>query len=814
MNAFLQDLRYAARLLARAPSFTVIAAATLALGIGANTAIFSVVNAVLLKPLPYPHPEQLIRIRESAPKFGEMSVSYPNFLDWRADNRTLQGIAASRHNELTLSGSGEPERLSTLMVSASYFDVLGIRPIIGRWFTPQEDKSGSEPAAVISEKLWRSRFSSSPRVLGRSLLLDGKGYTVIGVVPDAEQFDERAEVFVPIEQWGNSMALHSRSMRPGISAIARLKNGVTIAQAGADLGAIMNRLAREYPAGDADHGVHLRPLKEWMVGDVRSMLWILLGAVGFVLLIACANVANLLLARSTVRQREMAIRAALGAERWHILRQLAAEGMLLSFIGGVVGLVLAAWGTAAVIPSLPADLPRAGDIGLDSTVLLFTLAAATVTGIAFGLVPGIAAWKNDLNRELRESGRGLSAQSGKFRGGLVILEVALAMVLLVGAGLMIRTLKSLGGADLGFNPANVVSFQVSFSPAVSHDGDRLRLAMTQLLDRVRTISGIQHAALSTDLPLTSDDEIPLGIEGRPAPTSQADAIWAMDYPVSPDYLATMSIPLLRGRFFTDADNNHSEPVAVIDQEFARREFRGQDPIGQRLFVIFPGAKFRFRIVGIVGHVSHFGAAEEPHARIRNQFYMSWTQFPNEFLTFFAQGTTFVVKTPLSPLAVASAVKTQVIGASKDQPVYNVQAMQQLIDATSSSRRFSMLLLSVFAGMALLLAAVGIYGVISYSVSQRTREIGVRVALGAARRDVLRLVLGQGAVLAAIGLVLGCIAAVALTRTLDSMLFGVTATDPLTFLSVSGLLLLIAVAAAYIPARAAMRVDPMVALRYE
>ncbi len=813
MNAFVQDLRYAARLLVRSPSFTVIAAATLALGIGANTAIFSVVNAVLLKPLPYPHPEQLLRIRESSPQFGTMSVAYPNFLDWRSDNRTLQGIAASRHSELTLSGSGEPERLSTMMVSASYFDVLGIHPIIGRWFTPEEDKSGSEPAVVISEKLWRSRFAASPRVLGRSLLLDGKGYTVIGVVRDAEQFDERAEAFVPIEQW-DSITLHDRGMRPGISTVARLKNGETIVQARADLEAIMNRLGREYPAGDAGHSVHVRPLKDWMVGDVRSMLWILLGAVGFVLLIACANVANLLLARSTVRQREMAIRAALGAERWHILRQLAAEGMLLSFIGGAAGLVLAAWGTAAVIPALPGDVPRAGEIGIDAGVLLFTLAAAIVTGIAFGLVPGIAAWKGNLNRELRESGRGLSSHSGRFRGGLVVLEVALAMVLLVGAGLMVRTLSSLGAANLGFNPSHVVAFQVSLSPAVAENGDRIRVALPQLLDRIRAIPGIEHAALSMDLPMTDDDEIPLGIDGRPAPASQADAIWAMNYPVSPDFLNTMRIPLLRGRFFTDADNAHSEPVAVIDEEFARKEFRGEDPIGRGVFAVMPGAQYHFRIIGIVGHVAHSGAAEEAHTRIRDQFYMSWSQFPNQFMTVFAPATTFVVRTPLPPLAVAAAVKRQVIGAARDQPVYNVQSMQQIIDATSSSRRFSMLLLSVFAGMALLLAAVGIYGVISYSVSQRTREIGVRVALGAGRGNVLRLVLGQGAALAAIGLALGSLAAFALTRTLDSMLFGVTATDPLTFLTVSGLLLFIAVAAAYIPARAAMRVDPVVALRYE
>lgn len=816
----IQDLHYGIRMLAKSPGFTAVAVLTLALGIGANSAIFSVVNGVLLQPLPYKDPGHLVAVGESTPQFDMMSFSYPNLVDFREQSRSFEGLAAFNWQDCNLTGVGEPEHLSGKRVSANFYSVFGIPPVLGRNFDPKEDHVGASPVVMISGGLWKRRFGSNPDVIGKSVTLNGKGYTIVGVAPASFQYRGRADVYTLLGQWDDVMS-RLREVHPGIHAIARLKPGVTVAQAQSELSAIAARLAQAYPKSNANHGATVRPLAQQIVGDVKPALLVLLGAVGFVLLIACANVANLLLARATSREREMAIRAAIGASRSRMVRQLLTESVLMALAGGALGLMVAEYGTQAVLATAPGGLPRMENISVDGWVLAFTLIVSLATGVVFGLAPAYQTSRIDLTTTLKEGGRGAATGHHRLRSFLVVGETAASLVLLVGAGLMLKTIWRLSRVDPGFDPRNLLTFSIGLSPDNSSTPDKIRLAYKKLTDGIESLPGAQAAAVGTNIPLTGDDsEAPLWVSGRPRPTAQSDMIWAQMYITSPGYLKAMGIPLLKGRYFIDQDTKDSQGVVVIDEVMAQGLFPGEDPIGKSVGLadttgeMGHGLNKPLEIVGVVGHVKHWGLDSDDSAKIRYEFYMPYVQIPDQFMAGMATGMTLMVRTSVDPLSTVAAAKQRVAEAGGDQPAYDFQTMQQVVSDSFAGRRFAMLLLGVFAGLALLLAAVGIYGVISYTASQRTHEIGIRMALGAGRAEVLKLVVGQGLTLILSGIGAGLLASFGLTRLMASMLFGVRPTDLLTFAGVSVLLGAVAVLASYIPARRATNVDPMVALRYE
>ncbi len=813
MHALLQDVRYALRLLAKSPGFAAIAVITLALGIGANTALFSVVNGVLLNPLPYPHPEQLVTLRESKPNFAMGSISYLNFLDWQKDNRTFASMAILRGNRsFILTGLGEAEQVDAVFVSTGFFKQLGVSPVLGRAFAPGEDRIGAAPTVMITAGFWKRKFGSAPDVLGKSLTLDGRGYTIIGVIPAT--FDllgslRSTEVFAPIGQWNNPL-LMNRAAGLGIGGIGRLKPGITIEQARADLERVTQNLAAAYPEANKGIGAALIPFRTWMLGRVRPFLLVLFGAVGFVLLIACVNVANLLLARSTGRAHEFAIRAALGAGQGRIVRQLLTESALLAAIGGGLGLLLAAVGTRAALRVLPTTLPRAAEVVVDGRVLLFASAISLLAGICFGLVPALKTRKPDVHETLKEGGRGGSGTRHRAQGALVAAETALALVLLIGAGLMIRTLVALWNVNPGFEAGKVLTFGFSLPPSMTNASpEAVRAALREVHDKFQSAPGVQAVAFSWGaVPLQGDDEWLFWIDGQPKPASENDMNWAIDYVVDYDYLKIMGIPLKSGRFFTARDDEHAARVAVVDEVLADKFFPGQDPIGKRLHLNSTGEVAE--IVGVVGHVKQWGLDTDDRQALRAQIYTPFMQLPDK-----AMGTAAgVVVRSDRPASVFESIRQANSQMSSQQVVFGAQTMDEVITSSLARRRFSMILFGVFAGLALLLASIGIYGVVSYLAGRRTHEIGVRVALGAQGRDVLRLVLGDGAKMAAIGIGAGLIVSAGLTRLMADLLFGVSATDPLTFLGVAALLLSVALAACYVPARRAARVDPMVALRYE
>jgi predicted permease len=818
MREALQDLRHAVRLLTTRPGFTLMAILPLALGIGANTAMFSVLNGVLLRPLPFRDPDRLVQMREKTTEFSQMAVSYPNLQDWQRQNRSFESIAGFRDDEATLTGAGDTQRITVSMVSAPYFEILGANMVLGRGFLAEEDRRGANPVLVLGEEFWRNRFGGDRGIIGRSLTLNGEARTVVGIAPAGLRVYGLYQAYTPLGEWGDPL-LMQRDMHPGIGAIARLKPGVTVEQARSDMDGLARRLAEAYPHDNTGHGISMTPLKTSIVGDVRPTLWILTGAVAFVLLIACVNVANLLLARATAREREIAIRASLGASRGRLIRQLLTESVLLSVVGGLAGLGVAVWSTAAIVKLLsqilPQALPRTQDIVIDQNVLLFTLAGSILTGILFGVAPAIQATHSRLHAVMKESGRSLIGGGGRLRDALVVAEVALALVLLAGAGLMIRSLKELAAVNPGFDAHNVLMFNVAIAQKNLKDAQTLRLTVTQLINRVEGIPGIEAVANAGDIPLSgADSEVPFYVNGRPKPTSQGQMSWAIMYPVTPDYLKVMRIPLLRGRFFNEHDLPNSKPVVVIDELFAKGQFPGEDPIGKAILIGAPGMDTPIEIVGVVGHVAHWGLDSDASSPIRQEVYFPFQQIPDQFAIVLASGSTFMARAAGNPLSLVNAVKAQVIGADRDQAVYNVRSMETMIEGSLAQKRFTMFLLAVFAGLALLLAAIGIYAVISYAVSQRTREIGIRMALGARQQTVLRYVVGHGMTLAGIGIVLGCAAALALTRAMSSLLFNVRPWDPLTLTAVAALLAFIALLASYAPARRASRVDPMVALREE
>lgn len=817
MNAFLQDIRYALRMLAQSPGFTSIAILTLALGIGANTALFSVVNGVLLNPLPYPQPDRLVALYSRTSTFAQSSISYPNFLDWQRNNRSLASIAAYRSDDFNLTGAGEPERVRTEMISADFFSTLGVTPLMGRDFTTQDDHAGAAPVVILSEGFWKRKLGGSPQILGQPITLNGTPYTVVGISRASFFFMGNnfrlSDAYVPIGQWTDPTFL-DRRIGMGMDAVARLKPGATLAQARSDLDNVAQALAKAYPEADKDSGIALVPLKQDMVGDVEPLLYVLFGAVGLVLLIACVNLANLLLARSTGRTREFAIRAALGASRGRVAQQLLTESVLLAVTGGTLGLLLAAWGTRAAIRVLPQALPRSEQVGLDWHVLLFTLGLSLFAGILFGLAPALKAFRPNLQETLREGGRGSSGARHRLQGVFVVAETALALVLLVGASLMIRTLTRLWAVDPGFNPHQLISFSIAYPPEMMKAApDVVRNRSLQLDAALKAIPGVEAvSALGGSLPMQGDSEIPFWLEGQPAPATDSEMNWALFYLVEPGYLNAMQTPLRRGRFLNAQDTLHSPPVIVIDENLARKFFPGQDPIGKRLNLGLFGVLAE--VVGVTGHVKHFGLDNDSHATIQAQFYFPLMQVPDKFMPLLSKGVEFVMRTRVPPETLLGAIRQSVGQLSSQQVVYGVETMDETVARSLAARRFAMDLLGVFAALALLLACVGIYGVISYMASQRMHEIGIRIALGAQRANVLRLVIGEGTRMALVGVALGTAAALGLTRLMANQLFGVSAHDPLTFIGMALLLAIVAVGACYLPARRAMRTDPMAALRQE
>jgi putative ABC transport system permease protein len=814
MTTLIQDSRYGLRMLGKNPGFTAVAVLTLALGIGANTAIFSVVNGVLLNPLAYDHPDRLVALFSRTSDFTYASISYPNFLDWVRDNHSFSALAAFREDDFNLTGTGEPERVPGEMVSGNFFTLLGVKPVIGRTFRAEEDQVGAAPVVLISAGLWKRKFAASPDVLGKALNLSGTAYTVVGVIPADFQYMSgnfhRSDVYTPIGQW-NDPTFRNRKVGMGMDAVGRLKPGVTFAQAKADMEALAQHMAEQYPDADKGTGVTLVPLKQDVVGTIQPYLLVLLAAVGFVLLIACVNVANLMLARSTSREREFAIRIALGAGRARVIRQLLTESVLLALTGGGFGLLVASWGLQAALKFLPEALPRAETVHLDAPVLLFTLAASALAGILFGLAPALKTSGDDVHETLKEGGRGTSAARHRMQGVFVVVEMALAVVLLAGAGLMIRSLAKLWSVDPGFDPHHVLGFYTSAPPLTSPEAIRANWLAVQA--KLQALPGIEAASLTLgSRPMGGDSDVPFWIEGHPKPATQNEMKSTLFYLVQPEYRKVMRIPLLRGRFLTPQDNEHAPLVTVIDQRFAELYFPGQNPVGQRLnFTII---NTQAEIVGIVGHVKQWGLDENAKSPILAQCYLPISQIPDRFLSLLQGNTGFVVRTYGLPSSEVASIRQAMEEGNSQQVMYGMETLEHVISRSLASQRFAMILLGIFAALALVMACVGIYGVISYLAGQRTHEIGIRMALGAERKDVLRMILGQAARMALLGVAIGLAGAFALTRLMASLLFGVSAHDPLTLAVVAVLLTLVALAACYFPARRATKVDPMVALRYE
>jgi len=816
METLLQDFRYGIRMALKSRAFTAVALITLALGIGANTAVFSIVNGVLLNPLPFPQADQLVALGENKANFENGSISYPNFHDWQKDNRSFSSMAVSRVFSFSLIGAGEPEQVDGDLVSSDFFSILGVKPVMGRLLMPGEDEVGAAPVVLIGEDLWRRKFSSSPDIVGKSIRLGPKGYTVVGIIPATFHLSlpsfRDGQLFVPAGQWNNPL-LMNRGAGLGFHGIARLKPGVTVEQARADMDALSRNLAAAFP--DTDNGItaNLRPLKQQMVGYVRPLLLVLMAAVGFVLLIACLNVANLMLARSTVRAREFAIRAALGATKARVVRQLLAESVLLGLIGGAIGLLLASWGTRAALSTLPSTLPRSDQIAIDTRVLIFTAGSAILAGILFGLTPALKMSRGATNETLKEGGRSNTGRRHRAQGVFVVAEMAMALVLLAGAGLMVRSLVRLWQVDPGFDPHHVMSFGLTPPPSVlTANADGIRAHFRELNRRLSAIPGVEAVAQTSGAaPLDYDDEQLFWLEGQAKPANDNDMNWAIDYIVDSDYLKIMKTPLLAGRFFSAENDERSPRVVVVDEVFAKKFFPGQDAVGKRIHL--KSGDQLAEIIGVVAHVKQWGLDTDDTEQLRAQLYIPGVQMPDDY-TGSVSSTAFVIRVAGDPAASFASVRHVAQEMSDQQVIYGEETMEHVVSRSIASQRFLMILLAAFAALAVILASVGIYGVVSYLVGQRTHEIGVRMALGAQRADVLRLILGGGARLVLTGIVIGVLGAIAFTRVMASQLFKVSASDPLTFVAVSLLLMFVALMACYVPARRAANVEPTVALRYE
>jgi predicted permease len=813
MTTLSQDLRYAIRMLLKSPGFAAIAILTLALGIGANTTLFSVVKGVLLNPLQYPHSEELVRVYASTPGFERGPSVYLNFLDWQRDTRTFSSMALYRNQGYNVTGTAEAERLTGYMISAAFFSTLGVQPILGRGFRPDDDRLGAAPVVILGGGVWARKFGSSPDVIGKSLTLNGTSYMIVGVIPASFTFyGQDREVYTPIGQW-NDPSFRDRRISVSAHAFGRLKPGVTLPQAKADMDLVARNLAIAFPVADKEAGIELVSMKEDIVGNVQPFLLVLLAAVGFLLLIACANVANLLLARAMGRSREFAVRAALGAGNLRVIRQLLTESILLAGVGGALGLLLAFCGTKAVLNTLPGTLPRAEEISLDGRVLLFNLALSLFAAIIFGLAPALKGSRVNLMEVLRESGRGSVGVRHRLQRIFVATEVALALVLLIGAGLMLRSLSALWQVNQGFVPDHAITFSVSLPASPTTTSAETRARLRRLDEKMSSISGVQAVSVTLgSRPMIHDSFLPVWIEGRPKPANENEMPQAMFYLVEAGFQQAMGMTLERGRFVSPQDNERGPIVIDIDDVFARTIFPNENPIGKRIHI--QQFNVQAEIVGVVRHVKQWGPGTDPRSAVEAQFYYPFMQLPENLMALAANGVAVVLRTAGDPAAVMAQVRQAVQEADSRDVIYGVQTLDEVIAGSLAARRLSMILLAIFSVLALVLSCVGIYGVTSYVVGQRTHEIGVRMALGAQRGDVMRLVLGEGAKMALIGVAAGIAAALGLTRFMANELFGVTAHDPLTFAAVAVVLMLVAIVACYIPARRAVRVDPMVALRYE
>ena len=821
MSTFWQDIRYGARMLLKNPGITIIVIIALALGIGANTAIFSVVNAVLLRPLPYPESDRLIFLNEKSPVLDEMSISYPNFLDWRAQNQTFEKIGVYNRASYNLTGTGEAERIVTGQVSADLFSVLRVNPAYGRVFTNEEDKPGGTPVVVLSYPLWQRRFGGQTSILNQNITLNSKSYTVIGIMPESYAYPSRAEMWVPVGQLSDQPSWQQRGNHPGLYGVARLKPGATFEQADADMNNIAANLEKQYPDSNAANRVRLRPLLEIFVVDVRRALWVIFGAVGFVLLIACANIANLLLARATARKKEMAIRTAVGASRWRIARQLLTESILLSLIGGTIGLVLARWGVSLILYVSPDAIPRSREVGLDWTVLVFTIGVSFLTGILFGLIPAIQAGEVDVHETLKESGRGTSGRQW-LRSALVVVEVATTLVLLIGAGLLIRSFYLLQKVNPGFSNEHLTSFSISL-PQKKYATEETRASFyNRLLENIRALPGVESTAAASGLPLGNNGwQTSFVIDGRPVPPRDQTPLMEACL-VTPDYFKAMNIPVLRGRVFNDRDDRSHLAgrdlsklteverdgaglnSIVIDEEFARRYWPNEDAVGKRVRMGSDPKAPVLEVLGVVGRVKMESLNQNSD---RVQGYFAFNQVP-------LGGMTVIIKGASDPNQLISSVRSAVREIDPDQPIYSPRTMNEIRAESVAGERLNLTLLSLFAGIALVLAIVGIYGVMSYSVTQRTHEIGIRMAIGARPLDVFKMILGHGMKLALIGVGVGLVGAFLLTRLMATMLFGVQPTDATTYGAISILLIGIALLACYLPGRRATKVEPTISLRYE
>lgn len=806
-DAMIQDLRFGLRVLLKHPGFTLIAVFTLALGIGANTAMFSVVNAVLLRPLPYPESDRLVSMAERSPQLERMFIAYPNLLDWRAQNDVFEQIAAFRRLNFNLVDDGEPERLIGAQVSADLFPALRVRAALGRTFSLEEDKPGSNPVVVLSHGLWSRRFGADSKIVGRSIALNGKSYQVTGVMPAGFQFPRRADLWMSLGQTLSEPGWSERGRGQGLYGIARLKPGVTLPQARSEMETIALRLEQQYPETNQGRRVSLIPLLEETVGEIRPVLLVLQATVGFVLLIACANIALLLLARTAARQKGMAIRLALGAGRWRLLRQLLVESVMLALLGGGLGLWLASQGVRLIVatnPSGPNAIPRAQEIGPDWQMVIFTAAISILTGLIFGLAPAWKASKAALNEALKDSSRGLTSgpSQRRFRDALVSAEVALSLILLIGAGLMVKSLYHLQRVNPGFQADHLLTLQLELPVSKYSTDQEIINFYERLLERLNALPGAQSASAAGGMPIIGGGtQAPFHVEGQPEP-KPGEAPIADLASITPDYFHVMGMTLRRGRAFTEQDDQNATRVIIVDDSFAERHWPNAVPLGKR--VQLGDNEIWWTVVGVVGRVKQEGLERETN---RVQAYLPFLQNPWRAMT-------IGVRSAADPTSLIAAVRQQVLTLDRDLPIFSVRTMEQILTDSIASYRLSTLLLSAFAAVALILASIGIYGVMSYSVEQRTHEIGIRLALGGQVWDVLKLVVGQGMALTSIGASLGLAGGFALTRFMKTLLFGVSAADPWTFATVAVSLLSVALLACYLPARRATKVDPLLALRHE
>jgi predicted permease len=813
MAALLQDLRYALRLLAKSPGFTAIVVCTLALGIGANTTLFTVVNSVLLNPLPYPHAPQLVALYEKNAGMTEAPISYLNFLDWQRDSKAFASMALYRHEDYNLTGSGLAERVNGLMVSADFLTTLGVHPALGRDFNRSDDRLGAQPVMLLSDGFWHRHFGGDPAVVGKILELEGTSYTIAGVLPSEFKFyDVERDIFVPVGQWDDPTFL-DRRVDVSSHAVGRLRPGVTLAQARAEMDSIAQNLSVVYPAADKGVGISVIPLKDDLVGNVQPILLALLGAVGILLLIACTNVAGLLLARSIRRSGEFALRLAIGAQRHRILMQLLTESLLIAGLGGVSGILLSLICTRSVLRMLPEALPRSTNIAIDARVLLFTLGVSLLGGLGFGLAPALKSSRVNLQEELRRSSRGSGGARHRMQGFMVACQFGMVLVLLAGAGLMLRSLAALWKVNPGYAPDHAITFSLALPSNTKTTEAETRQRLRQFDASMLAIPGVEAVSVTLgSRPMIHDSELPFWIKGQPKPASNNDMPQSMFYLVEAGFQRAMGITLKRGRFVSERDDENAPIVIDIDEEFARRNFPNQDPIGKHIHIA--GFDVEAEIVGVVEHIRQWGPGNDPKSAIEAQFFYPFMQLPPKLMRLVGNGAAVVLRTYGDPASIIGPVRNAVAAFDPGAVMYAEETMDEVIAKSLSVRKFSMILLGTFAAIALALSCVGIYGVISYLTEERTREIGVRMALGARRRDILLLVLGQGARMAFLGIGMGVLLALGLTRLLASQIYGVTPHDPLTFGSAGLVLAVVALAACYIPARRAMQIEPVAALRYE